>query len=137
MHTVAAIFAKALTVGVLNHMRRRAQAVRTRPFLTLFLLACALAAGACVKLPRRHAGAVGRTAPPVARAEGARVTPVNINTASPAELEKLPGIGRSLAARVVAHRAEYGRFRRPEHLMMVRGISDRRFRAMRALIRTE
>jgi competence protein ComEA len=59
---------------------------------------------------------------------------VNINTASPEELERLPGIGKGLAARIVEYRTQYGRFRRTEHLMMVRGISERRFRAMQALI---
>jgi competence protein ComEA len=62
---------------------------------------------------------------------------ININTASAGELEKLPGIGKGLSARIIAYRKEYGRFRRPEHLMMVRGISARRFRAMQALITAE
>src|SRR5437879_1158920 len=59
---------------------------------------------------------------------------ININTGSAAELEKLPGIGRALAERIVEHREKYGAFRRPEHLIMVRGISDRRYRALRDLI---
>ncbi|HKQ52081.1 MAG TPA: helix-hairpin-helix domain-containing protein [Pyrinomonadaceae bacterium] len=105
---------------------------RTLSFFSLLVLVCALAATAsCVRLPRRHAGDVSQIAP------RASAPLVNVNDASTAELEKLPGIGRGLAARIAAHRAEYGRFRRPEHLMMVRGISDRRFRALRALIRTE
>jgi competence protein ComEA len=62
---------------------------------------------------------------------------IDINTASSAELEKLPGIGPGLAARIVEHRQRYGRFRRVEHLIMVRGIGDRRFRKMRAFIRAE
>ena len=62
---------------------------------------------------------------------------VNINTAREAELEKLPGIGRALAARIIAYRERYGRFRRPEHLMMVRGIGDRRFRQLRSLVTVE
>jgi len=63
--------------------------------------------------------------------------PTNINTASLKELEKLPGIGKELAGRIVEHREKYGPFRRPEHLIMVRGISDKRFRALRALITVE
>ena len=59
---------------------------------------------------------------------------ININTSSTKELEKLPGIGKGLAARIVEHREKYGPFRRPEHLIIVRGISDRRFRAMQDLI---
>ena len=61
-------------------------------------------------------------------------TLININTAPAAELEKLPGIGRGFAQRIVEHREKYGPFRRPEHLIMVRGLSDKRFRALRELI---
>lgn len=57
-----------------------------------------------------------------------------MNTASSQELERLPGIGKVIAERIVAHREQYGPFRRAEHLMMVRGISDRKFRAIRSLI---
>jgi len=64
-------------------------------------------------------------------------TRININTASEKELEKLPGIGRGLAERIVEHREKYGPFRRPEHLIMVRGISDKRFRALRDSITVE
>ena len=62
---------------------------------------------------------------------------ININTASVEELEKLPGIGKALAARIVEHRENYGPFRKPEHLMVVPGISDRKFRSMRHLIVVE
>ena len=62
---------------------------------------------------------------------------ININTASAQELEKLPGVGKVIAERIIAHRTQYGPFRRAEHLMMVRGISDRKFRDLRGLITTE
>ena len=110
--------------------------MRRRTFFQLLLATCALAAAAtstsCVQLPRQRAGTIGQT-----RQRAANAPLVNINAASSSELEKLPGIGRALAARIVAHRAEYGPFRRIEHLMMVRGVSDRRFRALSALITTE
>jgi len=61
-------------------------------------------------------------------------TRININTASANELETLPGIGKSLGERIVEHRDKFGPFRRPEHLIIVRGISDKRFRALRDLI---
>lgn len=61
----------------------------------------------------------------------------NINTASAVELEKLPGIGKGLAERIIDHREKFGPFRRTEHLIIVRGISDRRFRALRDLITVE
>jgi competence protein ComEA len=59
---------------------------------------------------------------------------ININTAPAKELEVLPGIGKGLAGRIIEHREKYGPFRRAEHLMMVRGISETRFRAVRHLI---
>ena len=62
---------------------------------------------------------------------------INVNTAPATELEKLPGIGKALAERIVAHREQYGPFRRAEHLMMVRGISERKFRELQPLVRVE
>ena len=59
---------------------------------------------------------------------------ININTASASELEQLPGIGKGLAERIIEHREKFGPFRRPEHLIIVRGISDKRFRALQDLI---
>ena len=59
---------------------------------------------------------------------------ININTASADELEKLPGIGKALAGRIIEHREKFGPFRRPAHLIIVRGISDKRFRALQDLI---
>jgi competence protein ComEA len=62
---------------------------------------------------------------------------ININTASRAELEKLPGIGTGLAARIIAHREQFGAFRRTEHLIVVRGISERRFLGLREYVTVE
>src|ERR1044072_6356770 len=62
---------------------------------------------------------------------------ININTASAKELEALPGIGRGLAERIIEHREKYGSFRRAEHLIIVRGISERRFHELRDLITVE
>ena len=67
----------------------------------------------------------------------AQVSAININIASSQELEKLPGIGEGIAERIVAHRKQYGPFRRPEHLMMVRGVSDQKFRELRTMIVVE
>lgn len=59
---------------------------------------------------------------------------VNLNTASREELMRLPGIGAGLAARIIEHRARFGRFRRPEHLMMVQGIGARRYATLKQFI---
>ena len=103
--------------------------------LCVLLIGCSLFVSllaSCVKLPHRaslSASQFGTLAP-----SGSRI---NLNTASAEELEKLPGIGRALAARIVSHRERYGRFRRAEHLLMVRGIGERRFLRLRPFITVE
>ncbi len=47
---------------------------------------------------------------------------VDVNTAGVAELERLPGVGPALAARIVAYRESRGRFRRVEELEAVQGL---------------
>ena len=62
---------------------------------------------------------------------------ININTASAQELEQLPGVGKVIAERIVAYREQFGRFRRPAELMMVNGVSDKKFREIREMIVVE
>ena len=91
----------------------------------------------CVKRPTRAtnlAAAIESNSPATFSNKQERI---NINTASAQQLEQLPGIGKGLAERIVEHREKYGPFRRIEHLIIVRGISDRRFRALRDLVTVE
>ncbi|HEV2704861.1 MAG TPA: helix-hairpin-helix domain-containing protein [Pyrinomonadaceae bacterium] len=110
--------------------------MRRSLFLTRALLLAALLAStfACVKLPRRAALPGDNEPPAPAAATDAPQTRISINRATREELERLPGVGRALAARIVEHRERHGLFRRPEHLIIVRGFSERRFRELRALI---
>ena len=108
-----------------------------RKTLGCIILCCAAAAAnsACVKLPRRAATAGAQITHDALAPEG--VPLVSINRASREELERLPGIGPALAARIVEQRERYGPFRRAEHLMMVRGISERHFRELRHFVTVE
>ena len=101
------------------------------------ILCCAAAAvhSACVKLPRRASVSAAQSSNPTPPSDDA--PRVRINRASREEFERLPGIGPALAARIVEQRERYGRFRRPEHLMMVRGISERLFRRLRPYVDTD
>ncbi len=101
-------------------------------FLLILLAGCLAALCSCAKLPRQFASV--NSSQRAARNDPSRI---NINEASPDELEKLPGIGAVLAERIVAHREQYGPFRRSEHLMMVRGISDKKFREIQSLLAVE
>ena len=103
----------------------------------LFGLALVAATLSCVVMPRRILIADRRNEPGDVQNQTSNVPRININTATTAELEKLPGIGKGLAARIIAHREQYGPFRRAEHLIIVRGISERRFQSLRSLITVE
>ncbi|MDI3341192.1 MAG: ComEA family DNA-binding protein [Sphaerobacter sp.] len=61
---------------------------------------------------------------------------VNINTASQAELERLPGIGPVLAQRIITYRTEHGPFATLDDLAAVRGISARMVESLQGLATT-
>ena len=52
---------------------------------------------------------------------------VNINTASSEELEKLRGVGKSMAKRIIDYRETHGGFANKEEIMNVKGIGKRVF----------
>ena len=110
-----------------------------RFILTLILLLISSANFACLKRTRapQQANEEQSTAALSSSPAQTLAQRVNINTASANELATLPGIGTGLAERIIAHREAYGPFRRPEHLIIVRGISDKKFRALRDLITVE
>ncbi len=60
---------------------------------------------------------------------------VDVNTASVAELDTLPGIGPVTAQRIIEYRMANGPFRSPEDLMNVKGIGPKKLQKMRDRIR--
>ena len=112
------------------------QSLATGKFLTLcsvLFFASISWLTACSRLPRSHTSD-GRVRSPTS---ATKPVPINLNTASASELEKLPGVGPVLAERIISYRNDHGRFRRVAHLMMVRGISDGKFRGLRPLVKVE
>ncbi|HRJ49825.1 MAG: helix-hairpin-helix domain-containing protein [Phycisphaeraceae bacterium] len=61
---------------------------------------------------------------------------VNINTASASELEQLPGIGPTMARRIIDHRSRHGPFQTVGSLDRVRGIGPRTIERLRPLVTT-
>ncbi len=59
---------------------------------------------------------------------------VNINTASPEELDELPGIGQTNAQKIIAYREENGPFARIEDLVNVSGIGSAIYEGLKDLI---
>lgn len=62
---------------------------------------------------------------------------ININEADAAELMRLEGVGRAVAERIVAYRAEHGRFASPSRIMDVKGIGEKTFEKIKDRIVTE
>jgi len=68
------------------------------------------------------------------KAVAAVTTPVNINTASVAQLEALPGIGAKTAQLIVDHRQKNGPFKKVEELMNVKGIGEKSFLKLKPMV---
>lgn len=62
---------------------------------------------------------------------------ININTATVDDLERLPHIGRKTAEAIVEFRTANGPFRRIEHLMLIRGVSETRFAELAPILRAD
>ena len=60
--------------------------------------------------------------------------PLNLNAATVAQLEALPGIGRATAERIVEYRQKNGSFKKAEDLMNVRGIGEKNFLKLKPLV---
>jgi competence protein ComEA len=56
---------------------------------------------------------------------------LNLNTATLTELETLPGVGPVLARRIVEFRQKKGGFRRVEELLVIPGISERKWKLIK------
>lgn len=78
--------------------------------------------------PPAHEAIVQEAAPKAA------ADPVNVNTATAAQFEALPGIGPTMARRIVEHREKNGPFAKLEDLMQVKGIGEKAFLRLRPLL---
>lgn len=70
----------------------------------------------------------------IAAAEDKAKELVNLNTASEAELARLPGVGQVIARRIVRHREKSGPFRKVDELLVIRGISQTKLEKLRPLV---
>ena len=91
-----------------------------RTLLSIVAVSCLLCA-----LPA--AAAQSKSTTRSAAAKPASTGIVNLNTATAADLEGLPGIGAKTAARIVEYRQKNGPFKKIEDLMNVRGLGEKNF----------
>lgn len=81
--------------------------------------------------PAQPTPAASASAPPAAPSAAQAV---NVNWASAADLERLPGVGPALAQRIVEYRLQHGYFLRLEDLMQVHGIGPKKLEALRPFV---
>ena len=62
---------------------------------------------------------------------------LDVNTASAAELERLPEVGPALAQRIVDDRRLHGPFHTPEALMRVKGIGPKTYGVLQDYVKGE
>jgi comEA protein len=80
------------------------------------------------------AGQAAKTGGAAAKVRATAASPVNLNSASVAQLQTLPGIGASAAQRIVDYRQKNGSFKKIEELMNVKGIGEKSFLKLKPLI---
>jgi competence protein ComEA len=91
------------------------------------VLSIAAAAFLLAAHPPAVSAAQSKPAARTAAAKPAVSKPLNINTASAAELDALPGVGAKTAALIVEYRQKNGPFKKIEELMNVRGVGEKNF----------
>lgn len=98
-------------------------------------LAMTLVDGQQVYIPKKE-NEVPNPTTPVSQSQAA-ISVININQAGAAELERLPGIGPSLAEKIVEYRLTHGLFLEVEDLLKVSGIGPAKLDQIRDLIRCQ
>ena len=95
--------------------------------MRVLLMMLAVVAMAALPAAAQQKSQSASKASAAAKEGAAPIAPVNLNTATQAQLETLPGIGAKAAQRILEYRQKNGGFKKPEDLMNVKGIGEKAF----------
>jgi len=85
--------------------------------------------------PAEAAAGTGPAAAGTPGAPGAPAEPIDLNAATAAQLDVLPGVGPATSQAIVAYRTKHGPFRSVSDLLSVPGIGPAKLDAIRPLVR--
>ena len=107
-----------------------------RALLMLLAAVAIVSTGALpVAASQKPSAPAGKPAAGAKTAKAAGPTaPVNLNTATQAQLESLPGLGAKAAERILEYRQKNGSFKKVEDLMNVKGIGEKSFLKLKPLL---
>lgn len=91
------------------------------------IMSLAILAVAALPAAAQQAKTGGTSAPSASKSSPAPTSPINLNTATQAQFESLPGIGPKVAQRIIEYRQKNGQFKKIEDLMNVKGIGEKSF----------
>ena len=104
-------------------------------YLLAILLSCLLAAVVLLDSPKYGPTEFFTMSAPITYGERDLLdAPVNLNTADAAELDLLPGIGETLAGRILEYREQIGGFIQVEQLLEVQGIGEKTLKKLRPYV---
>jgi competence protein ComEA len=106
----------------------KSQAAKLAPSETYAPASPAIEPGAASSGP--HHGGAGHSGKLTDPSQGR----IDLNSATEEQLERVPGIGSSTAAKILEHRKQNGGFKTVEDLMQVSGIGEKRFEKMRPFL---
>ena len=98
---------------------------RVSYMLALLLLLAGIDAGPAAEASQAKPAAARAVAPS---------GPLNINTATAAQLETLPGVGARTAQAIVDQRQKSGGFKKIEELMNIKGIGEKSFLKLKPMV---
>ncbi len=96
-----------------------------------FLIMVAMAMAA---MTTSQAAEAGQGKAPKGKTEAPSSAPLNLNTATVAQLEALPGVGANTAKLIVEHRQKNGGFKKVEELMNIKGIGEKSFLKLKSMV---